>query len=104
MEKTVRELQGISCIDLENDEVAKKQIISSRSYGSPVYEIDDIKSSVRLYVARAVKRMREDGALCKMIGVFIQTGRFDKTEDIHLTLWFKCMNTLMICFTSPKQP
>lgn len=80
MEKTVRELQGISCIDLENDEVAKKQIISSRSYGSPVYEIDDIKSSVRMYVARAVKRMREDESLCKMIGVFIHTGRFDKTE------------------------
>lgn len=79
MEKTVRELQGISCIDIEDDEVAKKQIISSRSYGNPVYEIDDIKSSVRLYVARAVKRMRADESICKMIGVYIQTSRFDKT-------------------------
>ncbi len=80
MEKTVRELQGISCIDIEDDEVAKKQIISSRSYGNPVYEIDDIKSSVRLYVARAVKRMRADESICKMVGVYIQTSRFDKTE------------------------
>ena len=54
MEKTVLELQGLSCIDLTDDAVAKKQIISSRSYGSPVYEVDDLKASVRLYVARAV--------------------------------------------------
>lgn len=80
MEKTVLELQGLSCIDLSDDTVAKKQIISSRSYGNPVYEMDDIKASVRLYVARAVKRMREDGSICKMIGVYIQTSRFDKTE------------------------
>ncbi len=80
MEKTVLELQGLSCIDLTDDAVAKKQIISSRSYGNPVYEVDDLKASVRLYVARAVKRMREDGSICKMIGVYIQTSRFDKTE------------------------
>ncbi|OFW80323.1 MAG: DNA-directed DNA polymerase [Pseudomonadales bacterium RIFCSPHIGHO2_12_FULL_40_16] len=80
MEKTVLELQGLSCIDLTDDAVAKKQIISSRSYGSPVYEVDDLKASVRLYVARAVKRMRDDGSICKMIGVYIQTSRFDKTE------------------------
>ena len=41
MEKTVLELQGLSCIDLSDDAVAKKQIISSRSYGNPVYEMDD---------------------------------------------------------------
>ena len=80
MEKTVLELQGLSCIDLTDDAVAKKQIISSRSYGSPVYEVDDLKASVRLYVARAVKRMRDDGSICKMIGVYIQTSRFDNTE------------------------
>lgn len=80
MEKTVLELQGISCIDLETDSLAKQQIISSRSYGHPVYEIEEIKSSVRLFVTRAVERMREDSSLCKMVGVYIQTGRFNKGE------------------------
>lgn len=80
MEKTVRELNGISCIDLESDAPAKKQIISSQSYGQPIYDIENIKSSVRLYVQRAVSRLRDDMSLCKMIGVFIQTGRFDKAE------------------------
>lgn len=78
MEKTVRELNGISCIDLESDAPAKKQIISSQSYGQPIFDIENIKSSVRLYVQRAVSRLRDDMSLCKMIGVFIQTGRFDK--------------------------
>lgn len=80
MEKTIQELQGISCIDLEADSVAKQQIISSRSYGHHIYDIEDIKASVRQYVARAVKRMREDSSICKMIGVYIQTNRFNKAE------------------------
>ncbi len=47
MEKTVRELQGISCIDIEQDTPRKQQILSSRSYGQPVYELEDIKASIR---------------------------------------------------------
>lgn len=80
MEKTVYELRGISCINLESESPAKKQIISSQSYGQPIYDIESIKSSVRLFVSRAVSRLRDDISLCKMIGVYIQTGRFDKNE------------------------
>ncbi|PPZ93024.1 DNA-directed DNA polymerase, partial [Acinetobacter ursingii] len=35
MEKTVLELQGLSCIDLIDDALAQKHIISRRSYGNP---------------------------------------------------------------------
>ncbi len=80
MEKTVRELQGISCIDIEQDTPRKQQILSSRSYGQPVYELEDIKASIRLYISRAVTRLREDQSLCRMVGVYIQTGRFNNTE------------------------
>lgn len=80
MEKTVRELQGISCIDIEQDVPSKHQIISSRSYGHPIYELEDIKASIRLYIARAVTRLREDQSLCRMVGLFIQTGRFGNSE------------------------
>jgi DNA polymerase V len=80
MEKTVRELQGVSCIDIEHDVPSKHQIISSRSYGQPVYELEDIKASIRLYISRAVTRLRQDQSLCRMVGVFIQTGRFGNSE------------------------
>ncbi|NWK73737.1 Y-family DNA polymerase [Acinetobacter sp. SwsAc6] len=80
MEKTVRELQGIACIDIEQDAPCKYQIISSRSYGQPVYALEDIKASIRLYIARAVTRLRADQSLCRMVGVFIQTGRFGNNE------------------------
>ena len=80
MEKTVRELQGMSCIDIEQDAPRKHQIISSRSYGQPVYELEDIKASIRLYISRAVTRLRKDQSLCRVVGVFIQTGRFNSTE------------------------
>ena len=86
MEKTVSELQGISCIDIEQEAPRKHQIISSRSYGQPVYELEDIKASVRLYISRAVTRLREDQSLCRMVGVFIQTGRFQAEKYAPYTV------------------
>ena len=86
MEKTVSELQGISCIDIEQETPCKHQIISSRSYGQPIYELEDIKASVRLYISLAVTRLREDASLCRMIGVFIQTGRFQAEKYAPYTI------------------
>lgn len=80
MEKTVLELQGLSCLSIEEEAPSKQQIISSRSYGQPVYELEDIKASIRVYIARAVTRLRADHSLCRMVGVFIQTSRFNSAE------------------------
>jgi len=86
MEKTVLELRGISCLDIEQDTPCKQQIISSRSYGQPVYELEDIKASIRLYISRAVTRLREDQSLCRMVGVFIQTGRYSNEKYAPYTI------------------
>lgn len=60
MQKTVMELQGISCIELESSPPTKKQIISSRSFGSRVTDIEALSEAMSDYLQNAVKRLRED--------------------------------------------
>jgi DNA polymerase V len=46
MQRTVAELNGESCLDLEEMAPAKKQIMSSRSFGRPVFALDELAESV----------------------------------------------------------
>ena len=59
MQRTVMELQGISCIELEQACQPKKQIISSRSSGSRVTDLEALTEAMSDYLQNAVKRLRE---------------------------------------------
>lgn len=78
MQRTVMELQGISCIELEDAPPPKKQIVASRSFGEKITEIDDMKEAICKYIQDAVKRLRADGSLCGTLIVFVQSNPFDK--------------------------
>lgn len=58
MERTVRELRGISCLRLEEITPAKQQIISSRSFGAPVRSMGELQEAVLLYLSRAAEKLR----------------------------------------------
>ncbi|MFW2153956.1 DNA polymerase thumb domain-containing protein, partial [Acinetobacter gyllenbergii] len=49
MARTVSELQGVSCIEIEHSPESKKQIVASRSFGSRVTELDDLKEAIGMY-------------------------------------------------------
>ncbi|MHC3123227.1 Y-family DNA polymerase [Acinetobacter sp. GN11] len=78
MARTVYELQGISCIEIEHSPPSKKQIISSKSFGQRVTELIDLQEAVSLYMQNAVVRLRKDRLLCGCIIVFAQSNPFDK--------------------------
>ncbi|ONG37237.1 DNA-directed DNA polymerase [Alkanindiges hydrocarboniclasticus] len=77
-ERTVLELQGVSCLAIEDVVPDKKQIISSRSFGAPVTAIDDLREAITLFMLRAVDRLRSQKLLCATIGVTIKTSRFEQ--------------------------
>lgn len=79
MEKTIRELRGEACIELDEVAPAKKQIISSRSFGKNVTAIEDIQDALTHFVSNAARKLREQGSIAGMLQVFIQTNRF-RTE------------------------
>ena len=76
MEKTQRELQGVSCLDLEEHAPDKKQIISSRSFGQPVTELAVVQDALSVFVANACAKLRAQNSHAALIQVFLMTNRF----------------------------
>jgi DNA polymerase V len=78
IEKTQRELQGIPCIDMQELVPNKQQIISSRSFGSMVQELNILKDAMSTFVANACTKLRAQGSHASVIQVFLHTNRFRK--------------------------
>jgi DNA polymerase V len=76
MEKTQRELQGIACIELEEIAPAKKQIVSSRSFGSSVKSLDALKDAMSTFSANACAKLRAQNSHASLIQVHLETDRF----------------------------
>lgn len=83
MTRTVMELQGISCIELEDAPQPKKQIIASRSFGEKITDLDDLKEAMSKYVQDALSRMRKEQSLCGNIIAFVQSNPFDKNTPYY---------------------
>lgn len=79
------ELRGISCIDLQQIEADKKQIISSRSFDSYVTQLDLLKESIALHTSEAAMKLRKQGLIAKNITIFIQTNPYSK---VHTQQYF----------------
>ena len=74
--RLVKELRGISCIDLEMDIKSKREIVSSRSFGNPVTELQDLLEATSDYCSVAVKKLRSENQVASLIIVFLSTNRF----------------------------
>ncbi len=74
--RTVKELRGISCIDLEMDIKPKKEIVSSKSFGNPVTELQDLLEATSDYCSVAMKKLRSENQVASLIIVFLSTNRF----------------------------
>jgi DNA polymerase V len=78
LERTIRELNGQSCVGLDRSLREKKQIIVSRSLRRGMSNIEDIKVPLSNFVARASEKLRLERQQCKRITVFIRTNPFSK--------------------------
>jgi len=78
--KTVQELNGIRAID-KIEEAPRQMLMVSRSFQSPVYELDDIITALSEYTQEAVKRMRDEGLFCKYVSVYIMTNAYAEGDQ-----------------------
>ncbi len=76
MERTVQELNGLSCLALEEIVKPRQQIIVSRSFGSMITGYDELSESVAYFTTRAAEKLRKDGSVASRVGVFIYTSPF----------------------------
>ena len=78
MEKIQRELQEMPCIELQEIQPDRQQIISSRSFGKMVTELPVLQDALSTFVANACAKLRAQGSHASVIQVFLQTNRFRK--------------------------
>ena len=83
LERTVRELNGESCISLDEAPPAKQQIVCSRSFGERITEYDAMRQAVCLYAERAAEKLRGERQHCRHIGVFVKTSPFAANEPYY---------------------
>ncbi|MDA3470771.1 Y-family DNA polymerase [Acinetobacter baumannii] len=83
MARTIYELQGISCIEIEHTPLSKKQIVASRSFGGRVTELTDLKEAISMYAQDACKRLRDEGLLCGCMIAFVQSNQFDPNVPFY---------------------
>ncbi|MCJ0976009.1 translesion error-prone DNA polymerase V subunit UmuC [Pseudomonas sp. PS1] len=74
LEKTARELRGISCLQLEEAVPPRQMICSSKMFGARVRELPPIREAVAAYVSKAAEKMRAQGSLAGALQVAIRTG------------------------------
>lgn len=83
MARTVNELQGISCLEIEDTPPSKKQIIKSCSFGAKVTELIDLQEAIAMHAQEACKRLRDDESLCGCLIVFVQSSPFDENVPFY---------------------
>ena len=90
LERTVRELQGVSCMSLETAPAAKKQIACTRSFGHPITTLPPLIEAVSEFATRAAEKLRAGILRAGALHVFAHTSpfrpgpRFYKTAVIQL--------------------
>lgn len=83
MEKTVHELNGTSCIELEEITPPKKQIISSRSFGIKVTDLASLEEAVSFYISRAAEKLRRQQSYAGAVYVTIRTSPFKDKQPSY---------------------
>ncbi|MGI2138380.1 translesion error-prone DNA polymerase V subunit UmuC [Shewanella baltica] len=87
VERTVRELNGIACDDIQEVAATKQQIISSRSFGSRIDNLEAMQQAINEYTFRACEKLRSERQYAKAMSVFVRTSPFsDATPQYSKSL------------------
>lgn len=83
MQKTIHELNGIVCIEMEDIAPPKKQIVSSRSFGHAVRDYNSLAESITLYMSRAAEKLRKQQSFAGSVYVYIRTSPFKPDDPFY---------------------
>ena len=78
-ERIVYELRGISCLGLEQVS-AKKNIISSKSFGRAVTKLSELEEAIANYAVKACEKLRIQKSLAQRLMVFIKTNSYNEYQ------------------------
>ncbi len=84
------ELREISCFPISDEVPKKKEIMSSRTFGSPVFEKSSLRESLASYAGLACEKLRKQNSVCQEVEIYIRTNPFKEipqyVKSISITL------------------
>lgn len=83
LERTVRELRGEPCLELEEFAPVKQQIVCSRSFGNRISDYIEMRQAICAYAERAAEKLRQERQYCRQIGVFVRTSPHTVNETFY---------------------
>ncbi|WP_312299112.1 Y-family DNA polymerase [Stutzerimonas nitrititolerans] len=87
LRRTVLELRGVPCAELELQTPPKQQIVSSRAFGARQKGWKSIEQSIASYTARAAEKLRAQGSVCRRVdvGLIVRKATDDSFQDTWST-------------------
>lgn len=83
LERTLRELRGVSCLPVDPRPNPKRQILRSRSFAAATGERNAVVSAVATHMKEVAGRLRKEGLAAKTAGVFFHTDPFREDQAWH---------------------
>lgn len=80
IQSTILELQGIPCFAFEDVPKPKQQIVSSKSFGQKIKDLNTLQEAIAQYTQNAHARLRDGKQICGTMIVFLQSNPFDKSK------------------------
>jgi DNA polymerase V len=78
--RTVMELNGISCLELEEIAPDKQQIVCSRSFSRRLTRYKELSEALAEFCSRAAEKLRYQNSVTGCITIFIRTSPFNPKE------------------------
>ncbi len=79
--RTVHELRGISCVNLEDYQPDKQTTAVTRSFGKMLSSLEELEEAIKTFSFRASEKIRRSGLVTHQISVFVRTNPF--REDLE---------------------
>ncbi|MBU93799.1 MAG: hypothetical protein CL723_04315 [Chloroflexi bacterium] len=74
--KTVYELRGIKCFELQTSESPKKNIRNSRTFSRDTNDYNKIKKAISSFASKTAEKLRAQKCVTSSISVFINTNKY----------------------------
>lgn len=75
--RTVLELNGSSCSGLSVGRDSRKGILSSRMFGKPLYQLDEIQEALSTFTTRAAEKLRAQDSVASCIQIQLIGDKYD---------------------------
>lgn len=83
LEKTVLELRGTACMDVDHEPAPQQQMTCSRSFGAAVTELPELVEVISQFATRVAEKARQHEAAAGSVHVFITTSPFRSQDRQH---------------------